>query len=99
MNIRKALGRALMSIHASAYRHQRGHHPFNFPAMIPLWMSGVAIATGCAFIIKPSARSVGPRLRLAELFLEAGLPAGIVQVVRGDKEMVDRSSIILPSAR
>jgi malonate-semialdehyde dehydrogenase (acetylating) / methylmalonate-semialdehyde dehydrogenase len=63
--------------------------PFNFPAMIPLWMSGVAIATGNAFIIKPSERDPSVPVRLAELFLEAGLPAGICQVVHGDKEMVD----------
>ena len=66
-----------------------GITPFNFPAMIPLWMSGVAIATGNAFIIKPSERDPSVPVRLAELFLEAGLPAGICQVVHGDKEMVD----------
>jgi malonate-semialdehyde dehydrogenase (acetylating)/methylmalonate-semialdehyde dehydrogenase len=66
-----------------------GITPFNFPAMIPLWMSGVAIATGNAFIIKPSERDPSVPARLAELFLKAGLPAGICQVVHGDKEMVD----------
>ena len=66
-----------------------GITPFNFPAMIPLWMSGVAIATGNAFIIKPSERDPSVPVRLAELFLEAGLPKGICQVVHGDKEMVD----------
>ncbi len=66
-----------------------GITPFNFPAMIPLWMSGVAIATGNAFIIKPSERDPSVPVRLAELFLEAGLPQGICQVVHGDKEMVD----------
>ena len=66
-----------------------GITPFNFPAMIPLWMSGVAIATGNAFIIKPSERAPSVPVRLCELFLEAGLPAGICQVVQGDKEMVD----------
>ena len=66
-----------------------GITPFNFPAMIPLWMSGVAIAVGNAFIIKPSERDPSVPVRLAELFLEAGLPAGICQVVHGDKEMVD----------
>lgn len=66
-----------------------GITPFNFPAMIPLWMSGVAIATGNAFIIKPSERDPSVPVRLAELFLEAGLPEGICQVVQGDKEMVD----------
>ncbi|WP_295497503.1 CoA-acylating methylmalonate-semialdehyde dehydrogenase [Sphingorhabdus sp. EL138] len=66
-----------------------GITPFNFPAMIPLWMSGVAIATGNAFIIKPSERDPSVPVRFAELFIEAGLPAGICQVVHGDKEMVD----------
>lgn len=66
-----------------------GITPFNFPAMIPLWMSGVAIATGNAFILKPSERDPSVPVRLAELFLEAGLPEGVLQVVHGDKEMVD----------
>jgi malonate-semialdehyde dehydrogenase (acetylating) / methylmalonate-semialdehyde dehydrogenase len=66
-----------------------GITPFNFPAMIPLWMSSVAIATGNAFIIKPSERAPSVPVRLAELFVEAGLPAGVCQVVHGDKEMVD----------
>ena len=66
-----------------------GITPFNFPAMIPLWMSGVAIATGNAFIMKPSERDPSVPVRLAELFREAGLPEGILQVVHGDKEMVD----------
>ncbi|MGE4323972.1 MAG: CoA-acylating methylmalonate-semialdehyde dehydrogenase [Sphingobium sp.] len=66
-----------------------GITPFNFPAMIPLWMSGVAIATGNAFILKPSERDPSVPVRLAELFSEAGLPDGILQVVQGDKEMVD----------
>ncbi len=66
-----------------------GITPFNFPAMIPLWMSGVAIATGNAFIIKPSERDPSVPVRLAELFVEAGLPEGICQVVHGDKQMVD----------
>ncbi|RYY25876.1 MAG: CoA-acylating methylmalonate-semialdehyde dehydrogenase [Sphingomonadales bacterium] len=66
-----------------------GITPFNFPAMIPLWMSGVAIACGNAFILKPSERDPSVPVRLGELFLEAGLPAGIFQVVHGDKEMVD----------
>lgn len=66
-----------------------GITPFNFPAMIPLWMSGVAIATGNAFILKPSERDPSVPVRLAELFMEAGLPEGILQVVHGDKEMVD----------
>ncbi|HEX8553932.1 MAG TPA: CoA-acylating methylmalonate-semialdehyde dehydrogenase [Sphingomonas sp.] len=66
-----------------------GITPFNFPAMIPLWMSGVAIACGNAFILKPSERDPSVPVRLAELMLEAGAPAGILQVVHGDKEMVD----------
>jgi malonate-semialdehyde dehydrogenase (acetylating)/methylmalonate-semialdehyde dehydrogenase len=66
-----------------------GITPFNFPGMIPLWMCGPAIATGNAFIIKPSERDPSLPNRLAELFLEAGLPQGICQVVHGDKEMVD----------
>ncbi len=66
-----------------------GITPFNFPAMIPLWMGAVAVATGNAFILKPSERDPSVPNRLAELFLEAGLPAGIFQVVHGDKEMVD----------
>ena len=66
-----------------------GITPFNFPAMIPLWMSGVAIATGNAFILKPSERDPSVPMILAELFKEAGLPDGILQVVQGDKEMVD----------
>ncbi len=66
-----------------------GITPFNFPGMIPLWMSGVAIATGNAFILKPSERDPSVPVRLAELFLEAGLPEGILQVLHGDKEMVD----------
>ena len=66
-----------------------GITPFNFPGMIPLWMSGPAIATGNAFICKPSERDPSLPNRLAQLFLEAGLPEGIFQVVHGDKEMVD----------
>jgi malonate-semialdehyde dehydrogenase (acetylating) / methylmalonate-semialdehyde dehydrogenase len=66
-----------------------GITPFNFPGMIPLWMCGPAIATGNAFLIKPSERDPSLPVRLAELFIEAGLPEGICQVVHGDKEMVD----------
>jgi len=66
-----------------------GITPFNFPGMIPLWMAGVAIATGNAFILKPSERDPSVPVRLAELFQEAGLPDGILSVVQGDKEMVD----------
>jgi len=66
-----------------------GITPFNFPAMIPMWMFGPAIVAGNAFILKPSERDPSVPVRLAELMLEAGLPAGILQVVNGDKEMVD----------
>src|SRR5690349_17054448 len=66
-----------------------GITPFNFPAMIPLWKCGPAIAAGNAFILKPSERDPGVPLRIAELFLEAGLPPGILNVVNGDKEAVD----------
>jgi len=66
-----------------------GITPFNFPAMIPMWMFGVAIAVGNAFIIKPSERDPSVPVRLAELMLEAGAPEGLLQVVHGDKEMVD----------
>ena len=66
-----------------------GITPFNFPGMIPMWMFGPAIATGNAFILKPSERDPSVPVRLAELMREAGLPDGILQVVHGDKEMVD----------
>jgi malonate-semialdehyde dehydrogenase (acetylating)/methylmalonate-semialdehyde dehydrogenase len=66
-----------------------GITPFNFPAMIPLWKLCPAIACGNAFILKPSERDPGVPLRLAELTIEAGLPAGILNVVNGDKEAVD----------
>ena len=66
-----------------------GITPFNFPAMIPMWMFGMAIACGNAFILKPSERDPSVPNRLAELMKEAGLPDGILNVVHGDKEMVD----------
>ena len=66
-----------------------GITPFNFPAMIPMWMFGMAIACGNAFILKPSERDPSVPVRLAELMKEAGLPDGILNVVHGDKEMVD----------
>ncbi len=66
-----------------------GITPFNFPAMIPLWKAAPAIACGNAFILKPSERDPGVPLKIAELFLEAGLPPGIFNVVNGDKESVD----------
>ncbi len=66
-----------------------GITPFNFPAMIPMWMFGIAIACGNAFILKPSERDPSVPVRLAEVMREAGLPEGVLQVVHGDKEMVD----------
>ena len=66
-----------------------GITPFNFPAMIPMWKFAPAIACGNAFILKPSERDPGVPLRLAELLIEAGLPAGVLNVVNGDNEAVD----------
>jgi malonate-semialdehyde dehydrogenase (acetylating) / methylmalonate-semialdehyde dehydrogenase len=66
-----------------------GITPFNFPAMIPMWKFGPALACGNAFILKPSERDPGVPMRLAELLIEAGLPAGVLNVVNGDKEAVD----------
>ena len=66
-----------------------GITPFNFPAMIPLWKFAPAIACGNAFILKPSERDPSVPMRLAELLIEAGLPAGVLNVVNGDKEAVD----------
>ena len=63
--------------------------PFNFPAMMPLWHVGPALACGNAVVLKPSERDPSVPLMLAELFIEAGLPAGVFQVVNGDKEAVD----------
>jgi malonate-semialdehyde dehydrogenase (acetylating) / methylmalonate-semialdehyde dehydrogenase len=66
-----------------------GIGPFNFPAMIPLWMAPVAIACGNTFVMKPSEKVPSLSLRLAELWTEAGLPPGVFNVVNGDKEVVD----------
>ncbi|MBV8972861.1 MAG: CoA-acylating methylmalonate-semialdehyde dehydrogenase [Sphingomonadaceae bacterium] len=66
-----------------------GITPFNFPAMIPMWMFGVAIACGNTFILKPSERDPSLPVRLGELMLEAGAPAGVLNVVHGDKVAVD----------
>src|SRR5580704_13100609 len=66
-----------------------GITPFNFPAMIPMWMFGVAIAVGNSFILKPSEKDPSVPVRLAELFMEAGGPAGVLNVVHGDKAAVD----------
>ena len=66
-----------------------GITPFNFPAMIPMWMFGVAIACGNTFVCKPSEKDPSVPLRLAELMMEAGAPEGVLNVVIGDKEAVD----------
>jgi malonate-semialdehyde dehydrogenase (acetylating) / methylmalonate-semialdehyde dehydrogenase len=66
-----------------------GITPFNFPAMIPMWMFGIAIACGNAFVLKPSEKDPGVPLKLAEMMMEAGAPAGVLNVVNGDKEAVD----------
>lgn len=66
-----------------------GITPFNFPAMVPMWMFPLAIATGNTFVLKPSEKVPSTSLRLAELLKEAGLPDGVLNVVVGDKEAVD----------
>src|SRR5512147_2197084 len=66
-----------------------GITPFNFPAMIPMWKFAPAIACGNSFILKPSERDPSVPMRLAELMIDAGLPAGVLNVVNGDKEAVD----------
>src|SRR5689334_4667706 len=66
-----------------------GITPFNFPAMVPLWMCANAIATGNAFVLKPSEKDPSASLWLAELWKEAGLPDGVFTVLQGDKEAVD----------
>lgn len=66
-----------------------GITPFNFPAMVPLWMFPVAIACGNTFILKPSEKDPSLSLRMAELLKQAGLPDGVLNVVNGDKEVVD----------
>jgi malonate-semialdehyde dehydrogenase (acetylating) / methylmalonate-semialdehyde dehydrogenase len=66
-----------------------GITPFNFPAMIPMWKFAPALACGNAFILKPSERDPSVPMRLAELLVEAGLPAGVLNVINGDKEAVD----------
>ena len=63
--------------------------PFNFPAMVPLWMFPLAIAAGNTFILKPSEKDPSAALLVAEIAHEAGLPAGVLNVVHGDKEAVD----------
>jgi len=66
-----------------------GITPFNFPAMVPLWMYPIALACGNTFVLKPSERDPSTGVRLAELAVEAGLPKGVLNVVIGDKESVD----------
>lgn len=66
-----------------------GITPFNFPAMVPMWMFPIAIACGNTFVLKPSEKDPSCPMRLAELILEAGLPEGVFNVVNGDKEAVD----------
>src|ERR1700744_866134 len=66
-----------------------GITPFNFPAMIPMWMFGISIAVGNSFILKPSEKDPSVPVRLAELMMEAGAPKGVLNVVNGDKVSVD----------
>ena len=66
-----------------------GVTPFNFPAMVPMWMFPMAIACGNTFVLKPSEKDPSCSIKLAELLLEAGLPKGVFNVVNGDKEAVD----------
>ena len=66
-----------------------GITPFNFPAMIPMWMFGISIAVGNTFILKPSEKDPSVPVRLAELMMEAGAPNGVLNVVQGDKVAVD----------
>ena len=66
-----------------------GITPFNFPAMVPMWMFPMAIACGNTFILKPSEKDPSCSIRLAQLFSEAGLPDGVLNIVNGDKEVVD----------
>ncbi|SLN13894.1 CoA-acylating methylmalonate-semialdehyde dehydrogenase [Oceanibacterium hippocampi] len=66
-----------------------GITPFNFPAMVPMWMFAVSIACGNTFVLKPSEKDPSLAIRMAELMLEAGAPAGVLNVVNGDKEAVD----------
>jgi malonate-semialdehyde dehydrogenase (acetylating)/methylmalonate-semialdehyde dehydrogenase len=67
-----------------------GITPFNFPAMVPMWMFPLAIACGNTFVLKPSEKDPSAAVRIAELLGEAGLPDGVLNVVHGDKEAVDR---------
>ena len=75
-----------------------GITPFNFPAMVPMWMFPVAIACGNTFVLKPSERVPSTSMRLAELLKEAGLPDGVFNVVHGDREAVD-ALLVHPDVR
>ncbi|NNM69305.1 MAG: CoA-acylating methylmalonate-semialdehyde dehydrogenase [Gallionella sp.] len=75
-----------------------GITPFNFPAMVPMWMFPIAIACGNTFVLKPSEKVPSCSLRMAELFREAGLPDGVFNVVPGDKEAVD-ALLVHPDVR
>ncbi|MBI2220216.1 MAG: CoA-acylating methylmalonate-semialdehyde dehydrogenase [Acidobacteria bacterium] len=66
-----------------------GITPFNFPVMVPLWMFPVALACGNTFVLKPSEKDPSPSIRLAQLMKEAGLPDGVLNVIHGDREVVD----------
>ena len=66
-----------------------GITPFNFPAMVPMWMYPISIACGNSFILKPSEKDPSCAIKLAELFSEAGLPDGVLNVLNGDKKIVD----------
>jgi len=66
-----------------------GITPFNFPIMVPLWMIPMALATGNTFVLKPSEKTPSASLMIADLLAEAGLPAGVFNIVNGDKEVVD----------
>src|SRR5262249_16027907 len=67
-----------------------GIPPFNFPAMIPLWMMPIAVACGNTFILKPAEKAPLTGTRLVELFAEAGLPDGVINVIQGGKEVSER---------
>ena len=66
-----------------------GITPFNFPAMVPLWMFPIAIACGNTFVLKPSEKVPLSAVRLGELLMESGLPDGVFNIVHGDRECVD----------
>jgi malonate-semialdehyde dehydrogenase (acetylating)/methylmalonate-semialdehyde dehydrogenase len=82
-----------MDVDAEAVRHPVGVcvgiTPYNFPSMVPLWMFPVAITCGNTFVLKPSEKVPLSAVRLGELLLEAGLPAGVFNIVHGDRECVD----------